>query len=298
MPPRNREPGPGQIPIEGLTPRAALVHVLTPEFQLIDPADFADIPDRFIPYTHPDSLRASLLNVPPLNPDENHAVVSYQPAESAGWTRLTVTSEEFTLFARHVPMLAETALQGVFHARDKKLRAETGNPTAQARSGDDWAAARRAAMRQVIGKEEAMYQHLQDELMPRIDTIKRFQEMIHYPNLNRGSNQRVRERTEILREYVFGDMLKAIGNLREWDTDKTTLASRTLQKRLYMDPDRGRRVKNFQAMLQLAEDYYGHKQAFVRSRIAEAAKYRRNHPEVLADVRAVDAERAAAKRSV
>lgn len=291
MPPRRHEPSIGQLELPGQELHPALVHVLTSDFQLIDPTEYADIPDGYVPYVHPDALRGSLLDVPPLNPDQNHAVVSYQPAESSQWKRLTVTSAEFTLFARHVPMLAETALQGVFHSRDQKIQKETGNPAAQARSSEDWAAARRAAMRQVMKKGVAMEQHLEGELRPRILLINQFQEMTKYPNLARGTSQSMRERVRYLHDYVFGDMLKAIGNLREWDTDQTALASRTLQKKLYLDPVKSRRITSFGATVTLAQEYYGHKQAFVLSRIAEVRKYMRTHPDVLENIRATDAAR-------
>lgn len=297
MPPRRYGPGTGQLSLDSpaLELHPALVHVLTAEFQGIDPADFSDIPDEFVPYTHPDSLRASLLDVPPLDPENNHAIVGYRGGESPEWRRITVTSAEFNLLARHIPMLAETAIQGVFYARDRKLQRATGDPTARARSEDDWAAARRSAMRQVLDKHTAMQRHLTGELLPRVKLIGQFSEMTRYPNLARGTNQTVRGRVEFLRDYVFGDMLEAIGNLREWDNDKSKLASRTLQKRLYLDPDERRRVANFGALLTLAGDYYGQKQALVRGRIAEAERYIRNRPEVVADIRATDAARAAEK---
>lgn len=292
MPPRSRQPGEGQRANSGRELHPALVHVLTAEFQLVDPDNLNGIPDRYIPYSHPDALRASLLDVPPLDPTRNHAVISYQSAGEQQWRHLTVTSAEFTLFARHVPMLAESAIQGVLNSRDKKLQKDTGDETVRARSPEDWAAARRSAMRQVMEKQSGMQQHLDQELLPRIKIIHQFTEMTEYPRLARGTSQSVRRRVDYLRDYVFGDMLEAVGNLREWDNEKRALAVRTLQKRLYLDPDKHRRVINFGALLALADEYYGHKQALVRGRIAEANQYIRKRPDVRADILLTDASRA------
>lgn len=286
MPPVTRRPGPNQLPIPGQEPHPALVHVLTPEFQNIDPADFADIPDEYVRYTHPDVLRSSLFETP----SDGRTVVSYQ-APTQEWVRLVVTPREFKLLSRHIPMLAKTAMTDVYTARDNKLQDKTGDPSAKARTDQDHADAKRAAMRSVMQKEAAMAPYLQTEIIPRIQLIAQFTEMTVNHNLARGTNQTVKERVERLRTFVFGDMLDAIGNQREWNEAQATLAVRTLQKRLYLDPDKSRRVTNFAALLQLAEDYYGHKRALILDRIAQARKYQRDHPDVVADVIAKDEER-------
>lgn len=276
----------GQYSLPGLESHPALVHVLTSEFQGIDPKDFEDIPDNFIPYVHPDSLRPSLLEA-----EDGETAISYRTYEGS-WKRIAVTPEEFGLLARHVPMLAKTAINGVLATRDKKLQEETGNPYAKARTDADLAASKRAAMRQVLDKGVRMRTYLHDELQPRIALIDQFKEMAQHKTLARGSYKSVSERVERLRYKVFGDMLDAVGNQRDWTEEQSKLAERTLQKKLYLDPDKMRRVKSFKSLLELADEYYGHKQALVLSRMAEVESYRRKHPEVYQNMLATDAARA------
>lgn len=289
MPPLSRKPGRGEVALPGLELHPALVHVLTSEFQNIDPTEFEDIPDEYVAYVHPNELRNSLLESN--SQSDGNSVVSYRGVEGNKWNHLAVTPEEFGLFARHVPMLARTAINQVLHARDKKLQEETGDPSARARTDADRAAADRAAMRQVTKKSEKMRGYLEAELEPRIKLIKQFTEMTQHKNLARGNYVSVKERVERLRTEVFGDMLDAIGNQRGWTESQSNLAERTLKKRLYLDPNKARRVENFKAMLELADDYYGHKYALVLGRIAESDRYRRKHADVWQDVLATDASR-------
>lgn len=276
----------GQHTFPGLELHPALIHVLTSEFQNIDPQEFADIPDSYVVHVHPDALSDSLLKAP----EDGHSSVSYRTAEGP-WSRIAVTPGEFGIFARHVPMLAKTAINGVLDIRDKKLQKETGNPNARARTDEDHDASKRAAMRQVMGKGVQMRDYLQGELQPRLQIIGQFAEMTEHKTLARGSYSSMKNRVERLRVEVFGDMLDAIGNQRGWDETQAKLAERTLQKRLYLDPNKPRRVDNFKKMLKLAEDYYGHKHALVLGRIAEVEKYVRKNPDVYRNVLVTDEER-------
>lgn len=50
-------------------------------------------------------------------------------------------------------------------------------------------------------------------------------------------------------------------------------------------------------MLALANEYYGHKQALIRTRISEANAYVKKQPNVLADIEATDEERRHAREA-
>ncbi len=282
-------------------PRVALVHVLTPEFQGLDPADFDDIPDEAVASAAPQELEKFLYLVGssqqgPLQAKPNmpgKSTVSYPSGDERGvWVRLSLTPIEYGLFSRHVSMLGRSAYNGVLAARDKKLQKETGDPVAKARTDEDVAAANRAAVRQVSKKAPLMEAYLGDEILPRIEVIDKFLEMTRNRNLSRGTHETVRDRFEHLRLTVFGDMLDAIGNNKQWSAEQAARAVRILQKRLYLNGHPAERVQNFRAMLELAHQYYGHKWAFILTRIAETKKYLSDNEAVVADIVATDEERA------
>jgi hypothetical protein len=283
MPPLSRRPGLNQLPIPGQEPHPALVHILTPEFQNIDPEDFADIAPNVVKLMEPGLLRESLLGAGL----EGDTAVRFKVGDTKEWIKIAVTPGEYVLLAREIPMLGRTAFTGTLVSRDKKMQAETGDPSVLARSDEDKAAANRAAFRAVVQKQTGMQKYLEETLRPRVRIIKKFTEMAQFSNLSRGSREKVKERFEELRTYVFGGMLDAIGNQRNWTEDQATLASRTLQKRLYLDTN-SNRVRNFAEMLKLADEYYGYKNALVLDRLAEAAQYIRNRPDIAADVKARD----------
>lgn len=280
-------------------PRVALVHVLTPEFQGLTPADFADIDPAVVERASAAEIRASLLDTSTKKDETSRlqdprnvagSVVGYRSPE--GWVRLALTPKEYGLFSRYVGMLARTAFNRTLDSRDKKLQEETGDPSAKARSDDDIAAANRASIRNIKGKLPKMENYLATDILPRIETIDRFIEMTKNRNLNRGSHETVRAHFEHLRLYVFGDMLDAVGNQRRWTAAQAEKGGRVLQRRLYVDGSTPERVQNFHELLQVARDYYGHKYAFILTRIAETQKYLRDNPTIVADIAAKDEERA------
>lgn len=279
--------------------RIALVHVLTPEFNYLNPDDFADISNEVVERASPQELRMSLLDTGRypgsyIRGSENvgTSTVAYRSGDrelSTVW--LTVTPEEFGLFSRHVPMLGKTAFNSTLTSRDRKLREQTGDPTARARSDEDLAAAGRAAVRQVSSKLDQMTSYLSEEIQPRITTVEKFTEMTKHRNLNRGSHETVQDRFEHLRLYVFGDMLDAVGNQRGWTARQAERAQRILQKRLYISGSPADRVSNFKAMLELAQEYYAHKEAFVLTRIADTERYLRQNRDIVYDIQRIDQER-------
>lgn len=280
-------------------PRVALVHVLTPEFHGLDPEDFADIDPAVVERASAAEIKASLLDTDTKEDDRSRlqdpqnmggSVVGYRSPE--GWVRLSLTPKEYGLFSRYVGMLARTAFNRTLASRDKKLQEESGDPSAKARSDDDLAAANRSAIRNIKGKVPKMETYLATDILPRIATVHRFREMTKNRNLNRGNHETVHANFEHLRLYVFGDMLDAVGNQRGWTPEQAEKAVRILQRKLYIDGTTPERVQNFQAMLEVADEYYGHKYAFVLTRIAETQKYLRDNPNVVADIAARDEERA------
>jgi len=146
-----------------------------------------------------------------------------------------------------------------------------------------------------MAKKPQLQDYLQDKLLPRIQTVERFQEMTQHQNLNRGNKATVGEHFEYLRDFVFGDMLDAIGNQKNWDERQIDRAVSVLQKRLYISGTPNERVANFKGMLDLAKEYYGHKHAFVLTRIYDIDQYLEANQDAVRDVQDVDQERASAK---
>lgn len=281
-------------------PRVALVHVLKPEFHGLESEDNEEINIPLAELVTPAKLRESLLDTGALHSPrlrnaagKGVSVVSYESGEPGlRWVHLSVTPIEFGLFSRHVDMLARTAINATLASRDKKLRQETADPAATARSDEDIAAAKRAGVRQVSKKLPQMETYLEEQVLPRIETVDRFVEMTRYRNLNRGKHETVREHFEHLRKFVFGDMLDAVGNHRGWSETEANLAEYELQKQLYVRGSTPERVHNFRAMLDLSKEYYQHKQAFILTRIAETNLYLIRNAEAAEDVKQKDEERA------
>lgn len=268
----------------------ALVHILTPEFQGLDASDFSDISAESVDSASPELIKKYLFD----SRLDGDNVVRYQSADREGnWLSIAVNPEHFNLFSRHVPMLARTAINRVLESKDRAQRESTGEQGVRARTSQDIREANRAAVRAIMQKEEGMESYLVNELEPRAVLVSRFMEMTRgkNPNLARGKQEAVRERFENLRVFVFGDMLDAMRGTRGWDEQKTLRAERIIQKRLYIVGSSKDRVKNFEDMLKLAEEYYGNVRALVLGRLAEVHKYYRQHLDVVNDVVETDRQR-------
>lgn len=279
----------------------ALVHILTPEFHGFGAADFDDIPDSVVARATADELQTSLYwryVAKSRRQDPEASAFSYVTPDGEVIS-VALTPEEYDKASESITMLAGRIYNGVLTQRDKALRRETGNKTARARSGEDIRAANRGAMRAVMNQRTNMEELLEEGIVPKIKLIEKFIEMTEGRNYNlaRGNRESVSRRFEDLRTTIFDDMLDAIGLKRGWSEDMTDRAKRIIQKRLYVAGDFKDRIANFKEMLALANDYYGYKRALIMTKIFEAKKYQRQHPEVVADILAVDEERRRAKES-
>lgn len=273
----------------------ALVHILTPEFHGLDPADFANIPDDVLARATADELQPSLYWIyKPKSERERPDTPSFSYFSAYGEIiSVALTPEEYNSAVESIDKLAERSLSRVLTQRDNALRLETGDKNARARGVEDMRVARRGAMRAVIDSQVTMQTLLDESILPKIDLIERFIEMTEAknPNLARGSRQAVSQRFEELRTTVFDDMLDAIGIKRNWSPELAEKAKRVIQKRLYMSGSPKERVANFRAMVALAHEYYGHKRALLLTKIEDARRYQRRNPEVVQDIEIVDQSR-------
>src|SRR5690606_26706957 len=221
------------------------------------------------------------------NDEESHSAIAYH-APGEGFVSVALTPEEYNVTSTSIKKLADRAYNRVLVSRDKKLQEATGDPLVKARNEEDERAAYRGAMRPVLESRAAMQDLLDTKVLPKIDLIERFIEMTQgrNPNLSRGTRETVSKRFNELRTTVFDDMLDVIGLQREWSPDMTERAKCIIQKRLYISGSKAHRVANFKDMLALAHDYYGYKRALILTRISEADRYVKNHPDVLADIQA------------
>jgi len=279
----------------------ALVHILTPEFHGFDATEFDDIPDEVVARATADELRTSLYwqyVAKSRRQDPEASAFSYKtPDEEV--VSVALTPEEYDKASESITKLAERRYNRVLTQRDEKLRKETGDETARARSEEDIRVAKRGAMRAVLVRRAKMEELLEKGIVPKIELIDKFIEMTEDRNYNlaRGTRESVSSRFETLRTTVFDDMLDAIGLKRGWSEDMTDRAKRIIQKRLYTAGTIRDRIDNFKEMLALANEYYGHKRALILTKIFEAKQYQRQHPKVVADILAVDEERRRAKES-
>lgn len=273
----------------------ALVHILTPEFHGFVGAEFDDIPDTVVARASADELQWSLY-WPYVRKSKRQitetSAFSYETPEN-GFVSIALTPEEYDQASESITKLAERMYNRILARRDEALRIETGDETARARSEDDIRIAKRGTMRGVMARRAKMGTLLEEGILPKIELIGRFIEMTegHNHNLARGTRESVSSRFETLRTTVFDDMMDVIGLQRGWSEDMTAKAKRIIQKRLYITGTIRDRINNFKEMLALANDYYGHKRALILTKIFEVDQYQRQHPEVVADILAVDEER-------
>lgn len=283
-------------------PKVALVHVLRPGFHNLDESSFDDIGEAVLERASPRSLREILIDdagrsgrpVRRERQERNQlgrSQVWYRSGKDGRGVGLTLTAQEYLLLVRSVPALGAVAYNGVIVARDAHLQKETGDPNALARTDQDLATARRGAVRQVMGKIPHMEAYLAEQIQPRREMTDRFIEMTINPNLIRGTDESVRKRFEYLRTFVFGHMLDAVRNNKQWTEKQAERAERILQKKLYIAGSGTDRVHNFRAMLELARDYYGHKWAFIMTRIQESNEYLRDNQQVVDEIIALDKQR-------
>ncbi len=275
--------------------RIALVHILTPEFHGFDPEEFTHIPDEIVARASAADLQPNLFwpYIPKRRrQSEEVSSFSYLAADET-FISVALTPNEYNEASESVSKLAERVINRVLTLRDKTLRKETGDPTARARSPEDIKTANRGAMRAVMDRQSDMEKLLKERILPKQELIKKFIEMTedNHFYLSRGTKRTVSERFEELRTTVFDDMLDAIGRKRKWSDEMTARAKQIIQKRLYISGTKTERLENFREMMLLAQEYYGHKWALISTKIEEARKYQRDHPEVTADILAVDEQR-------
>ncbi len=273
----------------------ALVHILTPEFQDLNPQDFADIPEEVVARASADDLRPSLFWSYIRKGERKVSEVStfsYRTPDE-GYVSVALTPEEYDAASESVGKLAHRVFNKVLTQRDAALKKETGDDSARARSNEDIRTAMRGGMRAVMDQQASMERLLSEGILPKIELIEKFIEMTQGRNVNmaRGTRETVNRRFEELRTTVFDDMLDAAALQRGWTEDMATRAKRIIQKRLYISGTVRERVANFQDMLALAQDYYGYKRALMLTKIHEAVSYKRDNPEVLADIIATDEQR-------
>ncbi len=279
----------------------ALVHILTPEFHGLDKADFADIPDVVVAKASAAELRPSLYwrYVRKDKRTAPEASAFSYPTPDEGIVSVALTPAEYSTASESIEKLAQRVYNRVLDRRDSKLREESGDESARARSEEDIRAAERGSVRAVMDHQANMEQLLGESIMPKIELIEKFIEMTegHNANLARGTRESVSRRFDELRTTVFDDMLDAIALQRKWSEDMTVRAKRIIQKRLYISGKTREKVTNFKEMLDLAHDYYGYKMALLLTKIEDARKYQRAHADVVADIMTVDEERRQAKEA-
>jgi len=262
MPPRNRQPGPNQIPLPGQEELPALVHILTPEYLGIRAEEYDDITPDMIKWATAEHFRPALINPQTDRPN----TATYKPAGEPGYARIALTPEEFIMIPHSLAMLGNRAYSGTLKARPQR-----------AHFSADVAAAERARVHAAESKLAKMQPYFDNVLSHRVEVTEKFIEMTQYPNLNRGNRETVRMRFNGLQLHVLGDMFTAIRVQKDWTEEQADLALRSFVKRIALDPVASRRPANLREILGLAHEYYGHKRALFATKIWETKKFIRDN---------------------
>lgn len=258
----SRQPGGGQLPLPGQETHPALVHVLTPEFLGLDQAEFTDVTSEMTELATAGYFCQSLIDVDRHGP----ASAFYQPAGKREGLWLALTPEEFKMIPHSIAMIGKTAYSGTLAARSER-----------ASFGADKSSAERSRLHAAKAKLQRLEPYLENAIEHRLELTGKFKEMAKYPNLARGDQIGVRMRFNGLRSFVIGDMFRAIRVQKGWDAPQAELAAKSVVKRLALDGTAGQRALALNEVLDLAEEYYGHKRALFKTKIWETKKYIRDN---------------------
>ena len=243
--------------------RNALARALRPEFVGINPQDYLDVTDEHLDLAAPELLRQSLIGVAPGSPDAVAYRVSRQEL-----LYVAVTPTEFGLMSGSVLALGQRAVAG---SQRKRQRIGKRNPV-------DDAAAERAGVHAVMNRAVASSNYLENVLVKQDKLIAQFQEAARYPGLARfGSEGVMREELTNLRTFVFGSLLTAIGNQRQWTAAQQQRAQKAVDARIFLDRHKNNHINNFKGMLDLASEWTGYKRAVIATRLWESKKYIQQH---------------------
>jgi hypothetical protein len=263
------EAAPANYTLPGHEQYVALADVLTPEFGGIDPTDYEDITAQHVATLTPRRIRNLLIGVPsPAKEGDNRSVIGYQPDDEPGLLWLAVTPQEYTLCPRSISALGRAAVNRTQAAAARGQEYTQVDPVIIAK-------AQRSGVHAVEKKLVAM-ENYQPAIETKVDLISRFREMTQHPYLSRGNLQTVGDRFTLLRE-VIDQMVVAMHGSAQWTETQQHLAIGTITTQLFLQPNPDHRNRSLAGFTRVADEYYSHKSALLRTKIDHAHRYVNAH---------------------
>jgi hypothetical protein len=191
---------------------------------------------------------------------------------------IALTPADYESLERRPTAVRRHGYNKTLKARGRDPEAElAANPNlfamAQAHGDEDFAAAYRAGAHFNERLEKDMRRHVALTITPRLELIEKFSEASRHPNLQRiGSQRAMRVDFRNLTSNVIGEMLLAVRSQRGWTDAQTDLASRAIVKAIVFAERPGVRAQRFGALMALAGEWYGNKNALFLDRIHQAGR--------------------------
>lgn len=249
-----------------LGPQIPFGKLAVPERMGMDPEAYGDITLAMIEHMTPGKLRPDLIGLP----RDSRYSVGYRDGGSGDYIRIALTPIEYKKMPRNVSKLAEIAITTTQAARPYREEFDT-----------DQAAAKRAGVHAIESKLPRMISYVSETLEPDLDRLTRFDEYARNRNLRRTKGVDMLIELEWIRSHIFEDTFIALRNQRDWSAEQERFARRTLDKKLFLEPDLSQRTLNWQEMLGFEKEYWGHKLALFKTRIWESKKYISDNDESL-----------------
>lgn len=244
--------------------RRALAAVLRPERQGINPDDYTDITPQMIELAEPDALRTSIFDAPSSGATLYFRGGDNRPHKVAG------SNEEYSLLAGLPTTLGETVAARVRQAH----LGQTGRLSASGR-----AAGARGGVHAVENKAAKVATFLDKTLQPEIALLDDLAWGAAHPGFARSNSKEVELQKQVqnFTVLVLGRMLHAIGNQRGWSHEQELLASRTIDRRLFIDRSNNQHIAYFGELVALAKARDEAIKAVTQTRLHQAAQYITRH---------------------
>lgn len=274
MPPRNREPGLGQmalpdairpsVDMESLHRRNSFAKAATPEYHGLFIDDYADLTPEQIAYVTPDFLEKSLLGAS----RNSKNTVYYQNPENGERLWVAVTPVEFKQTAGNIETLGNRAVSRALGRRPARPAYEV-----------DRAAATQEGVEAVQNKLGQLTVMRDETLRPQKAKVKWLAHAAQSPGYAWKKGIDLYSYMSEVRHLVFTDMLTAMSIAGDWTPEKTEGVRKVVEYKLFFDREKNNHIENWKQMLKLADTYLGYKQAIYSEKIEKAKQYIRTNAE-------------------
>jgi hypothetical protein len=265
MPPRSREPGPGQVSFDGEEipqrlpvnvdrSRNALSRTLSFEYMQLDEADYMDVRPHMLELVRPDALRPFLIDVP-LDITKSPSAASYTDRSTKRERNIALTDREAKLLPRFVGAIQRNAAINVGAA----VTSEFPTDADIARKDRAKLHVQRGKLPQVIKYQSMLTE--QKVLLDKFSTASRGKNV----GLSMfGDEKNMRERFAYLQTFIIGDMVKAYANQHGLDAQRARMVDKAITVSILYHPNK---VENFHELIGFLREYNLHRQELAAQRI-------------------------------